>query len=119
LSDAAESAAALEAVCKPHNGRAPDAVFACAGSSKPMFFMDMTPQDMQEGMVNGYWVQAWTAMVIFAQFKIGSHVLIIYVGGGQENGERGIQGKDCARFLHSWLHVFHRLGIIFSGETCT
>ncbi|KAJ7086138.1 oxidoreductase [Mycena belliarum] len=62
LSDAAESAAALDAVCKPHGGRAPDAVFACAGSSKPMFFMDMTPQDMQEGMVNGYWVQAWTAM---------------------------------------------------------
>ncbi|KAJ7454724.1 oxidoreductase [Mycena latifolia] len=62
LSDAAESAAALEAVCKPHGGRAPDAVFACAGSSKPMFFLDMTPQDMQEGMINGYWVQAWTAM---------------------------------------------------------
>ncbi|KAJ7454726.1 oxidoreductase [Mycena latifolia] len=62
LSDAAESAAALEAVCKPHGGRAPDAVFACAGSSKPMFFMDMTPQDMTEGMINGYWVQAWTAM---------------------------------------------------------
>ncbi|KAJ7638139.1 oxidoreductase [Mycena rosella] len=62
LTTAEESAAALEAVCKPHDGRAPDAVFACAGSSKPMFFMDMTPQDMADGMVNGYWIQAWTAM---------------------------------------------------------
>ncbi|KAJ6570125.1 oxidoreductase [Mycena vulgaris] len=62
LNEAEESAAALEAVCKRHDGRAPDAVFACAGSSKPKFFMDMTPEDMQEGMINGYWVQAWTAM---------------------------------------------------------
>ncbi|KAJ7054992.1 oxidoreductase [Mycena amicta] len=62
LSTAKESAAALEAACAHHDGRAPDAVFACAGSSKPMFFLDMTEEDMANGMVQGYWVQAWTAV---------------------------------------------------------
>ncbi|KAJ7510448.1 oxidoreductase [Mycena galericulata] len=62
LNTAGESSAALEAVCKPYGGNSPDAVFACAGSSKPKFFMDMSEEDMEQGMVNGYWVQAWTAM---------------------------------------------------------
>ncbi|KAJ7116443.1 hypothetical protein C8R44DRAFT_854845 [Mycena epipterygia] len=62
LNNAADSLAALDTVCKAHNGQSPDAVFACAGSSKPMFFMDMTEEDLTEGMVNGYWVQAWTVM---------------------------------------------------------
>ncbi|KAJ7625435.1 oxidoreductase [Mycena rosella] len=101
LTTAEESAAALEAVCKPHDGRAPDAVFACAGSSKPMFFMDMTPQDMADGMVNGYWIQAWTAMA-----------------AAKKNGARGNQGQDRSRFFYSGLHVFYRLGVIFPGETC-
>ncbi|KAJ7086139.1 oxidoreductase [Mycena belliarum] len=80
LSDAAQSAAALEAVCQPHGGRAPDAVFACAGSSKPMFFMDMTPQDMQDGMTNGYWVQAWTAMAAAKKMvREGSKGKIVFV----------------------------------------
>ncbi|KAJ7733413.1 oxidoreductase [Mycena maculata] len=62
LSNAADSVAALEAVCKVRDGRSPDAVFTCAGSSKPMFFVDMSEKDLQEGMVNAYWVQAWTVM---------------------------------------------------------
>ncbi|KAJ7301166.1 oxidoreductase [Mycena albidolilacea] len=62
LNTAAESAAALEAVCKPHGGHAPDAVFACAGSSKPKFLLEMSAEDMEQGMINGYWVQVWTAM---------------------------------------------------------
>ncbi|KAJ6612283.1 oxidoreductase [Mycena sp. CBHHK59/15] len=67
LNTAADSAAALHTVCEPHGGYSPDAVFACAGSSKPMFFMDMTEEDMMQGMVNGYWVQAWTAMAAAKQ----------------------------------------------------
>ncbi|KAJ7733412.1 oxidoreductase, partial [Mycena maculata] len=62
LNTAVESAAALEAVCKPHGGNSPDAVFACAGSSKPKFFMEMSEEEMEQGMINGYWVQAWTVM---------------------------------------------------------
>ncbi|KDR82721.1 hypothetical protein GALMADRAFT_238225 [Galerina marginata CBS 339.88] len=52
---------ALELVCEAHGGEAPDAVFACAGSSKPMFFVEMVDSDLVDGMTNGYWIQAWTA----------------------------------------------------------
>jgi 3-dehydrosphinganine reductase len=63
LDTAKESAAALDAACEPHGGRAPDAVFACAGASKPMFLVEMDEQDFHNGMTMGYWVQAWTAFV--------------------------------------------------------
>ncbi|KIK01665.1 hypothetical protein K443DRAFT_678203 [Laccaria amethystina LaAM-08-1] len=61
LDTAAASTAALEEVCAAHGGEAPDAVFACAGASKPMFFVEMTEEDLVNGMTAGYWVQAWTA----------------------------------------------------------
>lgn len=64
LNDATQSAAALRAACVPHGGKAPDAVFACAGSSKPMFFVEMDERDLTNGMTNGYWVQAWTAFAV-------------------------------------------------------
>jgi len=67
LDSASESAAALQAACVPHGGQAPDAVFACAGSSKPMFFMEMTEEDLSNGMTTGYWVQAWTALAAAKQ----------------------------------------------------
>lgn len=63
LDSAVESAAALNAACDVHGGTAPDAVFACAGSSKPMYFVEMDEQDLTQGMTAGYWVQAWTAFV--------------------------------------------------------
>ncbi|KAG5340253.1 hypothetical protein C0989_002355 [Termitomyces sp. Mn162] len=67
LDTAQESADALCAVCEPYNGQAPDAIFACAGASKPMFFVEMEEADLIDGMTMGYWVQAWTA---FAAAKL-------------------------------------------------
>jgi len=67
LDSAADSAAALKAVCEVHGGAAPDAVFACAGSSKPMYFIEMSEQDLSQGMTAGYWVQAWTAFAAAKQ----------------------------------------------------
>ncbi|KAF8200228.1 oxidoreductase [Pholiota molesta] len=61
LASGSEATAALDAVCEPYGGEAPDAVFMCAGSSKPMFFVEMEERDLVEGMSNAYWVQAWTA----------------------------------------------------------
>ncbi|KAL0577687.1 3-dehydrosphinganine reductase [Marasmius crinis-equi] len=61
LDTAAESSKALNAACEAHDGHAPDAVFACAGSSKPKFFLEMSEDELANGMVNAYWVQAWTA----------------------------------------------------------
>ncbi|KAJ6466566.1 oxidoreductase [Mycena vitilis] len=78
LKTAASSAAALEAVCKPHNNQAPAAIFTCAGSQKPKFFMDMTEDELREGMDQGYWVQAWTlaAKKMVRQGSKGKIVLI-------------------------------------------
>ena len=85
LDSAVDSAAALQAVCEVHGGAAPDAVFACAGSSKPMYFVEMSEQDMLQGMTAGYWVQAWTAFVRFSCI-ITLLSLIINVGRSKANG---------------------------------
>ncbi|KAG1883373.1 hypothetical protein F4604DRAFT_1575867 [Suillus subluteus] len=61
LNTAEESAAALQAASDAHSGQVPDAVFACAGTAKPMFLLEMQPEDLSRGMENVYWVQAWTA----------------------------------------------------------
>jgi hypothetical protein len=34
------------------------------------FFVEMGEQDFTQGMINGYWVQAWTALVSELQFYI-------------------------------------------------
>ncbi|KAF8208980.1 oxidoreductase [Mycena galopus ATCC 62051] len=67
LYTAADSAAALEAVCAPFDGNAPDAVFTCAGAARPMYFVEMTEDDFRKGMDDAYWVQAWT---VFAAVKL-------------------------------------------------
>jgi len=36
-------------------------VFLCAGGSKPKFFVEMSEEELVQGMDMGYWVQAWTA----------------------------------------------------------
>lgn len=61
LNTAEESAAALQAASDSHSGKVPDAVFACAGAAKPMYLLEMQPEDLSRGMANGYWIQAWTA----------------------------------------------------------
>lgn len=61
LDTAEESAAALQAASDAHGGKVPDAVFACAGVAKPMYLLEMQPEDLSRGMTNGYWIQAWTA----------------------------------------------------------
>jgi len=81
LSTADESANALEAACEPHGGKSPDALFLCAGASRPKFIVDSTEQDMLQGMVEGYWVQAWSAMAAIKRMvKEGAKAKIVLVG---------------------------------------
>ncbi|PPR08280.1 hypothetical protein CVT24_001120 [Panaeolus cyanescens] len=61
LDTAAASEKALDEVCQLYDGVAPDIVFNCAGASRPGFFVEMSEQDLTNGMKDGYWVQAWTA----------------------------------------------------------
>ncbi|EGO03057.1 hypothetical protein SERLA73DRAFT_131545 [Serpula lacrymans var. lacrymans S7.3] len=80
LDNAEDSSAALHAASEAHGGNAPDAVFTCAGGSKPMFFLEMEEQDLTRGMVNGYWVQAWTAFAAAKQMaREGKKGKIIFV----------------------------------------
>ncbi|KIK40434.1 hypothetical protein CY34DRAFT_107785 [Suillus luteus UH-Slu-Lm8-n1] len=81
LNTAEESAAALQAASDAHSGKVPDAVFACAGAAKPMYLLEMQPEDLSRGMANGYWVQAWTAFAAAKQMvrenkKKGKIVLV-------------------------------------------
>ncbi|KAH7927015.1 NAD(P)-binding protein [Leucogyrophana mollusca] len=80
LDNAESSAAALKAASEGHGGQVPDAVITCAGASKPMFLLDMEEQDLTQGMINGYWVQAWTAFAAAKQMaregKKGKIVLV-------------------------------------------
>ncbi|KAI6000381.1 hypothetical protein F5J12DRAFT_845722 [Pisolithus orientalis] len=72
LNTADASAEALESF--------PDAVFACAGASRPMYLIDMTPGDFERGMTDGFWVQAWTAFAaakeMARQNKKGKIILV-------------------------------------------
>lgn len=63
LNDASSSAAAFEAACNGNGGKCPDAVFLCAGASRPGFFIEEDEATLKLGMDNGYWVQAWSALV--------------------------------------------------------
>ncbi|KAF8897594.1 oxidoreductase [Infundibulicybe gibba] len=62
LNEAESSAAALDAASDDHDGKCPDAVFLCAGASRPGFFVEEDEASLRLGMDNGYWVQAWSAL---------------------------------------------------------
>lgn len=117
LDSAADSAAALRTVCEVHGGAAPDAVFACAGSSKPMYFVEMSEEDMSQGMTAGYWVQAWTAFVRFACIILVLS-FIIGVGSSKANGSRTAQRQDCFCVVDFRVHVFCGLVVVFACQTC-
>lgn len=57
------SAAALDAAAQPHAGRCPDAVFLCAGASRPGYFIDQNEESFRAGMGMTFDAQAFTAMV--------------------------------------------------------
>jgi len=81
LDTASGSTQALQDVCRPFGGQCPDAVFACAGRSRPKFFVEMDEQDLVDGMTDGYWVQAWTAWAAAKQMarenKKGGKIVLV------------------------------------------
>ncbi|KAJ7368365.1 oxidoreductase [Mycena albidolilacea] len=62
INEAGPAAEALEAVCAAHDGRCPDAIFLCAGTSTPGFFVEESEASLRKGMEMAYWVQACTAL---------------------------------------------------------
>ncbi|KAK0472491.1 oxidoreductase [Armillaria novae-zelandiae] len=72
--------AALEAASKGHNGNCPDALFLCAGTSVPGFFVEEDDASLKRGMDSVYWVQAWSALAgakrMVRENKAGKIVLV-------------------------------------------
>ncbi|KAF8745952.1 hypothetical protein AX14_004247 [Amanita brunnescens Koide BX004] len=62
LVDSAASAAALQEASDDHGGKCPDAVFLCAGASRPGFFIEQDEDSLKRGMDDAYWVQALSAL---------------------------------------------------------
>lgn len=60
---ASEASAALEASTIPFDGKCPDALFLCAGKSRPGFFVEQSEELLVRTMEETYWAQAWTAFV--------------------------------------------------------
>ncbi|EJD42259.1 oxidoreductase [Auricularia subglabra TFB-10046 SS5] len=61
LDQADSSQAALDAASAAHGGRVPDALFLCAGSARPGFWVEESPEGLKRAFENVYWVQAWSA----------------------------------------------------------
>ncbi|KAF9055378.1 oxidoreductase [Hymenopellis radicata] len=76
LTDAAASSAALDAASAPHDGRAPDALFLCAGSARPGFFREESAESLRAAMDNIYWVQALTALAAAKRMTSGKIVFV-------------------------------------------
>ncbi|KAH6873977.1 oxidoreductase, partial [Coprinopsis sp. MPI-PUGE-AT-0042] len=98
LNSASTSSKALDSVCEAFDGEAPDAVFTCAGASKPMFFLEMTEEDLTSGMDSAYWVQAWTAWAsakkMAKQRKEGSKIVLISSAGDTLQSELMLYNID-------------------------
>ena len=65
------SAAALKAAGEPHGGRCPDALFLCAGASRPGFFIDQTQESLMGGIQMTLGAQAFTALVRVSAYSVG------------------------------------------------
>ncbi|KAK1223035.1 3-dehydrosphinganine reductase [Marasmius sp. AFHP31] len=67
LSDPIAAENALKASSEPHGGKAPDAVFLCAGSAHLGYFVEQTPESLKRGMSSSYWVAAYSALAYTKQ----------------------------------------------------
>ena len=116
LTDLAASTAALQAASDEHDGKCPDAVFLCAGASRPGFFIEENEDTLRTGMDNAYWVQAFSALVSYL-LSLPLLNLIINVGSCEENGQRRRSGKDRACLVAVGIYVYRWVFFIFPRKT--
>ena len=57
--------ASLDAACKPYGGLSPDALFLCAGTARPGFFVEMDEAALKQSFDEIYWLAALPALVSF------------------------------------------------------
>ena len=116
LTSAKESQEALQAVIAGHNGETPDSVFLCAGGSKPKFFVEMSEEELVQGMDMGYWVQAWTAWVCVS-FSEGWANLMVQAGREQRDDQDTEKGQDLLCLVNPWIYGHGRLRLLCSCKT--
>ncbi|KZV67049.1 oxidoreductase [Peniophora sp. CONT] len=64
---------AYDAACAVHGDKPADAVFMCAGSSRPGFWVEQSEEQIERGMDLTYWVAAWTSKVVADRMARAHH----------------------------------------------
>ncbi|EKM57350.1 uncharacterized protein PHACADRAFT_255059 [Phanerochaete carnosa HHB-10118-sp] len=62
LNNAERAEACFDAVAAASDDRCPDALFSCAGKSRPGFWVERNEEELRLCMEETYWVQAWPAL---------------------------------------------------------
>ncbi len=117
LTDSVASTAALQEASDDHGGKCPDAVFLCAGASRPGFFIEENEDTLRRGMDNAYWVQAFSALVSYPILSFQLLDLTVNVGSREENGRRRRSGKDRVCLIAIGIYVYHWVFFIFPRKT--
>ncbi|KAF9075727.1 oxidoreductase [Rhodocollybia butyracea] len=127
LTDAEGSSAALEAASQDHGGKQPDAVFLCAGASRPGFFVEEEGDSLRKGMDDSYFVQAYSALaytkrvvrdkargkIVFISSLLGYMSMIGY--STYAPGKHALRG--LAETLRSELYLYNcSVHIMFPGN---
>ncbi|KAI0375586.1 oxidoreductase [Pilatotrama ljubarskyi] len=112
----AGSAAALHAASEPHGGRCPDALFLCAGASRPSFWVEKDEAAVRSDMDATYGSQAFTALaatkemvkqgvkgkIVFVASVLGYMSIVGY--STYSSGKFALRG--LAEALHSELMLY-------------
>ncbi|KZT62215.1 oxidoreductase [Calocera cornea HHB12733] len=80
LSTAAGAQQALQAACELFGGQAPDAVFLCAGASRPVFFVEATEDDFKGQIETIYYTalwSSWAAAKLMARQKVHGKIVLV------------------------------------------
>ena len=83
-----------------------------------MFLVEMGEGELEGGMRDGYWVQAWTAWVSLHYLLALLHRQHSYLGSCKRDGEERTQGQNYTCFLDPWIHVVCGLLFVLSRQAC-
>ncbi|VDB87978.1 unnamed protein product [Peniophora sp. CBMAI 1063] len=72
---------AYDAACAAHGDKPADAVFMCAGSARPGFWVEQSEEQIKRAMDLTYWVAAWTSKVATERMVRAKHAgKLVFVG---------------------------------------
>lgn len=81
-----------------------------------MFLVDMGEAELEGGMRDGYWVQAWTAWASRHHLLSLFLYLLSRLGSCKRDGKGRTQGKNHTRFFDPWIHVVCGLLFVLSRQ---